>query len=47
MKIWMAFLLGSFVVGGMSIGRGKAERARGLLLASAAVAVLMYSGRFG
>jgi hypothetical protein len=47
MKIWMAFLLGSFIVGGMSIKRGKPERARGLVFVSAAVAVLMYTGRFG
>ena len=46
MKIWIAFLLGCFVAGGMSLRRERKERAGLLFLVCVLVSAAMYSGRF-
>lgn len=46
MKIWILFLLGSFVVGGMSLRSERRERPAVLLFVCVIVAAAMYSGRF-
>ena len=42
----MLFLLGSFVAGGISLGRDRRERPLFLFVGCLAVLAAMYSGRF-
>lgn len=46
MKIWMLFLLGSFIAGGVSLRRSKPERPMLFLVVCIVVAAATYSGRF-
>ena len=49
MKVWLLFLIGSLVAGGLSMRRGRVDkqpRPLFLFLASCAVAVALYSQRF-
>jgi uncharacterized membrane protein len=45
MKVWITFLLGCFVVGGLSLRKNKPDRPALFLLLCVVVAAAMYSGR--
>ena len=46
MKVWIFFLVGSFVVGGVSLRRDRAERPLLVLGVCLLVAAALYSHRF-